>query len=66
MVLLYFTHSCDLCTGSKVPDSTADDRNGDELVHSETPKYIEQGDGNISLDGKEDLNMDDVDHSEEK
>jgi len=59
-------YSCDLCAGSKVPDSTADDRTEEELVHIGTPKCIEQGDGNISLDGKEEINMEEVDPCDEK
>ena len=49
-----------------MPDSTADDRNEEELVHIGTPKCIEQGDGNISLDGKEEINMEEVDPCDEK
>ena len=58
LILLFITYSCELCTETKVPDSTADDRQDEEPEHEDAPKYVEHGDGNISMDSKEDENMD--------
>ena len=55
-----------MCTGPKVPDSTADARQDEDPEHEGTPKYVEQGDGNISLDSKEDDNMDASDIIQQK
>ena len=66
IILIFIIYSCELCTGPKVPDSTADDRQDEESEHKDAPKYDEQGDGRISLDGKEDENMDASDIIQQK
>ena len=41
--------SCEVCNGSKVPDSTADDRNGEEAVQEDIQKQMDQTEANISI-----------------
>lgn len=43
------TFSCEVCNGSKVPDSTADDRNGEEAMQEDRPKQMDQTEANISI-----------------
>ena len=41
--------SCEVCNGSKVPDSTADDRNGAEAMQEDIPKQMDEADAKIAI-----------------
>ena len=41
--------SCEVCNGSKVPDSTADDRNGEEAMQEDMPKQMDEADAKIAI-----------------
>ena len=41
--------SCEICNGSKVPDSTADDRNGEEAMQEDMPKQMDEADAKIAI-----------------
>ena len=41
--------SCEVCNGSKVPDSTADDRNGAEDMQEDMPKQMDEADAKIAI-----------------
>ena len=41
--------SCEICNGSKVPDSTADDKNGAEAMQEDMPKQMDEADAKIAI-----------------
>lgn len=51
-------NSCELCTGSKVPDSTADDRQDDETEKKEEKSiFNHQEDEDALIDDKKEENI---------
>ena len=55
--------SCEVCNGSKVPDSTADDRNGEEAVQEDMPKQMDQIEANISIMDQDAENLEEGDET---
>ena len=54
-----FQYSCEMCTGSKVPDSTADAKQDEERKEcKETAGNATQSNNNVSLEGREKEHMD--------